>query len=159
MRLAARLASREWAAALRTKSSSQADRIIRDQGHAIAAAILRWERPAVLAGAELPRLSQAFAVAVVNAADSDWQELAGDPAMLPARHPRIRILVRQGLTLAVPLGAAVGIVLGVRPLPTAVIPLLTFLVGLAVARVLRWLDFGSDIDQALTISDLLRKPH
>jgi hypothetical protein len=40
-----------------------------------------------------------------------------------------------------------------------VIPLLTFLVGLAIARVLRWLDFGSDIDQGLTISDLLNKPH
>jgi hypothetical protein len=158
VRLAARIASREWVAALRT-GSSQADRIIRDQGHAIAAAIRRWERPAVLAGAQLPRLSQAFAVAVVNAADNDWQELAGNPAAVPARHPRIRMLVRQGLTLAVPLGAAVGIVLGVRPLPTAVVPLLTFLVGLAVARVLRWLDFSTDIDPALTISDLLRKPH
>jgi hypothetical protein len=157
VRLAARIASREWVAALRTRSS-RADRIIRDQGHAIAAAISRWERPAVLVGAELPRLSQAFAVAVVNAADSDWEELAGDHALAPPRHPKIRMLARQGLTLLIPLGAAVGIVLGVRPLPTAVVPLLTFLVGLAVARVLRWLDFGSDIDQALTISDLLRKP-
>ncbi len=69
------------------------------------------------------------------------------------------MLVRQGLTLLIPLGAAVGIVLGVRPLPTAVIPLLTFLVGLAIARVLRWLDFSADIDPALTVSSLLRKPH
>jgi hypothetical protein len=158
VRLAARIASREWPAALRT-GSSRADRIIRGQGRAIAAAISRWERPAVLAGAELPRLSQAFAVAVVNAADSDWEELAGDHAMVPPRHPKIRMLVRQGLTLLIPLGAAVGIVLGVRPLPTAVLPLLTFLVGLAVARVLRWLDFSADIDPALTVSSLLRKPH
>jgi hypothetical protein len=158
VRLAARIASREWVAALRT-GSRPADRIIRDQGHAIAVSISRWERRAVLAGAELPALSQAFAVAVVDAADSDWQALAGDSATLPVRHPRIRMLARQGLTLAVPLGAAAGIVVGVRPLPTAVIPLLTFLVGLAVARMLRWLDFGSDIDQGLTISDLLRKPH
>jgi hypothetical protein len=158
VRLAGRLVSREWVAALRT-GSRQADRIIRDQGHAIAASISRWERRAVLAGAELPPLSQAFAIAVVNAADSDWQALAGDSATPPMRHPKIWMLARQGLTLAVPLGAAVGIVVGVRPLPTAVIPLLTFLVGLAVARGLRWLDFGSDIDQGLTISDLLRKPH
>lgn len=133
VRLAARIASREWVVALRTKSS-RADRIIRDQGHAIAAAISRWERPAVLAGAELPRLSQAFAVAVVNAADSDWEELAGDHAAVPSRHPKIRMLVRQGLTL------------------------LVFLVGLAVARVLRWLDFSADIAPALTVSSLLRKP-
>lgn len=148
VRLAARIAPWEWVAALRT-GSSQADRIIRDQGHAIAPTIGRWERPAVVAGAQLPRLGQAFAVAVVNATDSDLQELAGNPAALPARHPRIRMLVRQGLTLAVPPGAAVGIVVGLRPLPTAVVPLLTFLVGLAVARVLRWLDFGSDIDRPL----------
>jgi hypothetical protein len=158
VRLAARIASREWVAALRTEPS-RADRIIRDQGHAIAAAINRWERPAVLAGAQLPVLSQAFAVAVVNAADSDWEELAGNHATPLPRHPKLRMLARQGLTLLIPLGAAVGIVLGVRPLPTAVIPLLTFLVGLAVARVLRWLDFSADIDPALTVSSLLRKPH
>jgi hypothetical protein len=155
MRLAARVAAREWVAALRT-GSSQADRIIRGQGRAIAVAISRWERQVVLAGAQLPALSNAFAIAVVNAADSDWQALAGDSAPPPAR--RARMLARQGLSLAVPLGAAVGIMLGVRPLPNALVPLLTFLVGLAVARVLRWLDFSSDIDPGLTISELLRKP-
>ncbi|HEX6508631.1 MAG TPA: hypothetical protein VF221_13460 [Chloroflexota bacterium] len=41
---------------------------------------------------------------------------------------------------------------------TKLVPLLTFLVGLAIARVLRWLDLTNDLDPALTISELLRKP-
>lgn len=95
---------------------------------------------------------------MVNAADNDWQALAGDHGPLPSRHQRGWTLARQALTLAVPLGAAAGIVFSVRPLPTALVPLLTFLVGLAIARVLRWLDLTNDLDPALTISELLRKP-
>jgi hypothetical protein len=68
------------------------------------------------------------------------------------------VVARQALALAVPLGAAAAIAFTVRPLPTALVPLLTFLVGLAVARVLRWLDLSGDLDPALTISELLRKP-
>jgi hypothetical protein len=157
VQLAASIAAREWVRALRS-GSRQADRIIRDQGSAIAAAIRRWERPAALAGAQLPTLSSAFAEAVVNAADNDWQALSGDHTPVPVRNRRGWTLARQALALAVPLGAAAGIAFAVRPLPTALIPLLTFLVGLAVARVLRWLDLGADLDPALAISDLLRKP-
>lgn len=157
VQLAASIAAREWVRALRS-GSRQADRIIRDQGSAIAVAIRRWERPAALAGAQLPILSSAFAEAVVNAADNDWLALAGDHAPVPGRHKRGWTLTRQALALAVPLGVAAGIAVAVRPLPTALVPLLTFLVGLAVARVLRWLDLNGDLDPALTISELLRKP-
>ena len=157
VQLAASIAEREWVRALRS-GSRPADRIIRDQGSVIAAAIRRWERPAVLAGSQLPALSRAFAEAVVNAADNDWQALAGSHASVPVRHQRAWTLARQALTLAVPLGAAAGIAFTVRPLPAALVPLLTFLVGLAVARVLRWLDLSSDLEPALTISEVLRKP-
>jgi hypothetical protein len=157
VQLSAGIAEREWVRALRS-GSRQADRIIRDQGSTIAAAIRRWERPAALAGAQLPTLSSAFAEAVVNAADNDWQALAGDHAPVPVRHQRAWRLTRQALALAVPLGAAAGIAFTVRPLPAVLVPLLTFLVGLAVARVLRWLDLSSEVDPALTISELLRKP-
>ena len=95
---------------------------------------------------------------MVNEADNDRQALAGDHAPLPSRHQRGWTLARQALTLAVPLGAAAGTVFSVRPLPAALVPLLTFLVGLAIARVLRWLDLTNDLDPALTISELLRKP-
>jgi hypothetical protein len=74
VQLAASIAAREWVSALRS-GCRQADRIIRDQGSAIAAAIRRWERPAALAGAQLPTLSSAFAEAVVNAADNGWLAL------------------------------------------------------------------------------------
>jgi WD40 domain-containing protein len=157
VQLAASIASREWARALRT-GSRQADRIIRDHSSAIAAEIRRWERPAALAGAQLPKLSSAFAQAVVNAADNDWQALAGEHAVVSVRRRRVWTLVRQALALAVPLGAAAAIAFTVRPLPTALVPILTFLVGLAVARVLRWLDLSGELDPALTISELLRKP-
>jgi hypothetical protein len=106
----------------------------------------------------VPTLSSAFAEAVVNAADNDWLALAGDHAPVPGRHRRARTLARQALALAVPLGAAAGIAFTVRPPPAALVPLLTFLVGLAVARVLRWLDLSGDLDPALTISELPRKP-
>jgi hypothetical protein len=95
---------------------------------------------------------------VVNAADNDWQALAGEHALVSVRHRRVWTLVRQALALAVPLGAAAGIAFTVRPLPGALVPILTFLVGLAVARVLRWLDLSGELDPALTISELLRKP-
>lgn len=73
------------------------------------------------------------------------------------RSRRLR-LIGQGLSLAVPLGAAAGIILTVHPLPATLATLLTFLIGLAIARVLRWLDFGDDIDPSLKISELMRKP-
>jgi hypothetical protein len=57
--------------------------------------VKRWERPAALAGAQLPTLSHAFAEAVVNAADNDWQALAGGHAAVPLRHRRGWTLARQ----------------------------------------------------------------
>jgi hypothetical protein len=94
----------------------------------------------------------------VSAADNDWLALAGDQAPVPVWHRRGWTLARQALTRAVTLGAAAGVAFTVRPLPTALVPLLTFLAGLAVARVLRWLDISGDLDPALTISDLPGKP-
>lgn len=79
-------------------------------------------------------------------------------APIPLRHRRGWTLTRQALGLVVPLEVAAGIAFTVRPMPTALVPLLTFLVGLAVARVLRWLDLNGELDPALTISELLRKP-
>lgn len=73
--LAAAIAAEQWVKALEI-GSREADRIIRDQGHAIATAILRWERDTALGGALLPALSQAFSTAVVNAADCDWKHSA-----------------------------------------------------------------------------------
>jgi hypothetical protein len=157
IRLASRVAAREWVAAVRT-GVPQIDRIVRSQGRAIAFAISRWERRAALAGAQLPNLSRAFSVAVVNAADNDWEALAGEATIAAAPKRGAWKLISQALSLVVPLGAAAGIAFGVRPLPQTLGALLTFLVGLSIARVLRWLDLSGDIDPGLTVSELLRKP-
>jgi len=49
------------------------------------------------------------------------------------------------------------ILIDVRPLPAALVPLFTLLVGISIARVLRWLDASSDIEAALKIAEDLRK--
>lgn len=154
--LAARIASKEWADAQRC-GSRQMDRIVRDQGRAIAAEIKQWERKAAIAGAGIPEIGEAFAGYVVQAADSDWEALAGDQAS--AQAGRGRRVTRKILTLAIPLGSAVAIILCVHPLPQAMVPVLSFLVGLGMSRLLRWLDFGDDVDHGLAISQLLRMPN
>jgi hypothetical protein len=154
---AARVAARDWVTTMRT-GTPQADRVIRDQGAAISAAISRWERPAALGGAQLPSLARTTAVAVATAARADWDALAGDTDPAPSLRRRKWRLAGQALSLVVVLGAAAGIGLGIRPLPVVLGPVVTFLVGLAIARILRWLDFSGDIDPGLTLSQLLRKP-
>jgi len=54
----------------------------------MAAAIRPWQRPAALAGAQLPALSRGFAVAVVNAADNARMALAGDATAESSRRQR-----------------------------------------------------------------------
>jgi hypothetical protein len=83
VQLAAGIAAREWVRGLRS-GSRQADRIIRDQGSAISAAIRRWDRPAALAGAQLPALSNAFAEAVVNAQTMTGRHWRGTTRPCPA---------------------------------------------------------------------------
>ena len=157
VQVAASTASRQWVKAMRTKNP-RADRIIRDQGAAICAAIRRWERQAALGGAQLPMLSMAFAIAGMNAAQSDWGALAGDIAPVLSRRRRAWKLVGQALPLVLLLGAAAGIGFGIHPLPAVLGSLLTFLIGLAVARVLRWLDLASDIDPAMELYKSIREP-
>jgi hypothetical protein len=154
---AARIASRQWVTGMRT-GIKRTDRITRDQGHAVSEAIRRWERPAALAGAELATLSRAFTTAVVNAADCDWVALAGHATPTVSRRGRAWKVVGQILSLVFLLGTAAGIGFGIHPLPAALCSLLAFLVGLAAARILRWLDFDEDIDTGLSLSELLRKP-
>ena len=100
----------------------------------------------------------AFAIAGMNAAQSDWGALAGDIAPVLSRRRRAWKLVGQALPLVLLLGAAAGIGFGIHPLPAVLGSLLTFLIGLAVARVLRWLDLASDIDPALELYKSIREP-
>lgn len=153
--LSARIASKEWADAQRC-GSRQMDRIVRNQGRAIAASIRQWERKAALAGAELPAIRAAFVRYMVQAADRDWEALAEDLA--PEQASQVLRLTRKILALTLPLGGAAAIIIFIRPLPGALIPLLSFLVGLGMSRLLRWLDLGNEVDHGLAISQLLRMP-
>lgn len=133
------------------------NRVINDQGRAIAYAIRRWEQRVALAGAELPEVSKAFALAVVNAADSDWLALGGDPSGIrPIQRTRSKIL--QILVLVIPVCAIAGIVFAIRPLPTEIEPLLLLLGGIECSQLLRLLGLSADLDPGLKISQLLRMP-
>ena len=101
LRLAAHIASTDWGAALRT-GYKRADRMIRDQGYVIAAAIQQWERDAALGGPQqLKELSKASTKAVVDAADGKWEDLMGAKGTQIPNVKRIRAsaVVGQGLSL------------------------------------------------------------
>lgn len=155
---AAQIAGRQWISDLLT-GVPEIDRVIRDEGRAIAASIKRWERQASLGGAGLLKLSEAFAEAVVNAADTDWEALAGDVIPPPRLRQQLWKLIKRAVGLAVLLGFAAGIFFGDRPLSASAGSVITVLLLVSAAQILRWLGLTQAIDSALSVSELFHKPN